>query len=207
MSKINTISRKRRIVALPLAAAMACVALSPFPARAEPITAAAALFFAGKAVLVKLGILKGAGAVAVPLAATTAVKTIAVNQTIRTVVTAQASRTVAARSAITMSQTTVAVASSPTAGITMNLTLSRGAVLALLSAAGLGTTTGSAAADDELVAELSVARSRGETQHRQLVCERANGTVYAVPSSWERCPSAGETLKALEQTLNPQQIR
>lgn len=191
----------RRVIAAFAAVAIASASLTPNRAHAEPITATALLILGAKA-------LKLFGLGSLPVVGASAAKTAAITATMRSVAVMQATRITAYRGLVTVSQNTVTVASHVSGGLQINgAQIARGAIRGLLGTAGVTAASGSAVADDTVAGELALARARGETSFRQLVCVRSDRTLYAVPSETEQCLRSGEELKVLEQPLNPQMIR
>jgi hypothetical protein len=201
-------SRAHRICAAMLSVSLMLSPIAASPASAEAATALMFLKWVGAklAGAAALGTKAGGAAAVGTVAMPAAMKFVAVTSGLRTVALTQSSHLFVARTAVTVTKSTISVVPKVNTGIAVKVALNRAAVTKSLTAAGIGYTTGSYAADDELAAEIAVAKGRGENTFQLFVCERADGTSYAVPSSWVQCPGSNETLKATERPLELQNL-
>jgi hypothetical protein len=193
---------KRLIVGL-----AACLIATTSPARAEPVSATIGVVLAGKALLAKLGLIKVAGATAGAGMLAAPAKVIAVSAASKTVLSSQAALIATKSGTATLTSNTITVTRHVATGSASTMTLSRAGITGALTGAGLLATSGSAAADDELASELAIARANDAGTWQLAVCRRPDGNTYGVPSSWERCPRAGEELMTLSLPLDIKGLR
>jgi len=189
----------KRVVLVLVAVSLVISPIAVTPARAEPFTA----IIVAKARALKLKSLLGLGIIA----ASPVLKTVVVKSALRAVAVRQAGQLAAVRTAVAVTNSAITIAPVAKAGIATTFSIKTKTILTFLAGAGITLGSGSAAADEELLAEIATAKAQGQTSYQPFVCESANGVFYPVPSSWERCPKENETLKAAEEPLDLKGLR